>query len=242
MIQKPGIDPEFKALMPPLTDEEYSQLEQNILRRKCYDPIVLWDGTIVDGFNRFCICVEHGLEFKVEEMHFDSRKDAKIWIIQNQLGRRNLCDAARIELALCKADLLREKAKENLKRGGNPLVKRPKLNPEESIDVRKAIAEEAGVGAKTLGRYMQIKESATPELLAKVSTGEIKIGTAHRMLPSEIEKQLKRADKMYAYIKERLPFDDSDISSQIRKKLKGLILQLHELIKKAQDLGGTHNV
>ena len=140
MLQQPTIDREFKALMPPLTDEEYAQLEQNIVSsRKCRDAIVLWNGIIIDGVNRYCICVTHGIEFKVEEMSFDSREDAKVWIIENQLGRRNLCDAARIELALCKAELLREQAKQNQslaggdkKRDGSLFTKMTKSDPVDS--------------------------------------------------------------------------------------------------------------
>jgi len=100
------IDQEFKNLIPPLLEDEYRQLEQNILtKRKCENAIILWDGRIIDGHNRFYICAEHGIEFELEEMDFESREAAKLWIIENQLGRRNLTDAARIELALCKEEI-----------------------------------------------------------------------------------------------------------------------------------------
>jgi len=38
----PRIDPEFHALIPPLTEEEYRQLEENILRDGCRDALVVW--------------------------------------------------------------------------------------------------------------------------------------------------------------------------------------------------------
>ena len=73
----PRIDPEFQALIPPISEGEYRQLEQNILSaRRCRDAIVLWDGVIVDGHNRFKICLEHGIEFEIKDMSFDSRDDA----------------------------------------------------------------------------------------------------------------------------------------------------------------------
>jgi len=158
MTTPPIIDAEFKALMSPLSAEEYAQLEQNILAgKKCNDAILLWNGIIVDGMNRYAICAEHEIEFSVVDMSFDSREDVKIWIIENQLGRRNLHAAARIELALCKEKLLREKAKINLKRGGkpssNPSSKWPKLKPEDAIDVQKEIADVADVAAGTLSMY-----------------------------------------------------------------------------------------
>jgi len=227
--------------MPPLTEEEYQQLEQNILsRNKCHDAILLWrqagqppsSGIIVDGFNRFCICVTHGIEFEVKEVDFASRDDAKIWIIENQLGRRNLNAAQRIELALSKADVLREKARDNQSRAGRDKSRADELFTktdkvaDESINVEKAIAQEADVGQGTLQRYMQIKNSGNPQLLEQLQNGEIKIGTAHRMLLPEIKKQLRQADKIYAYIKERLPLDNEENNRRICEQLNRLAEQI----------------
>ena len=228
MQNRPQVDPEFKALMPPLTEEEYQQLEQNILaRRKCNDPILLWNGTIIDGFNRFCICVTHGIEFKVEEVDFASREEAKVWIIENQLGRRNLNAAQRIELALCKEEVLRAKAKENQSLAGRDNYRAGKLlaktTKNDSMNVREAIAEDADVGDGTLKRYLQIKKSGNPELLEKVQSGELKIGTAHRMLMPEIRKQLDKVDEKIAYINSHLPLKREEQNRHVQELLNQLI-------------------
>jgi len=47
------VNPEFKALIPPLTPEEYRQLETNILTEGCRDPVVVWNNTIIDEYNRY---------------------------------------------------------------------------------------------------------------------------------------------------------------------------------------------
>jgi len=233
MSNRPQTDPEFMALMPPLTDEEYQQLEQNILAyRKCNDPILLWNDTIVDGFNRFCICMTHGIEFKVEDVTFASRDEAKVWIIENQLGRRNLNAAQRIELALCKEEVFRAKAKENKIRSGGDKTKAgavlaKKTKPDgEPINVRKALAAEASVSDGTLKNYLQVKNSDNQELLEKVQKGELKIGTAHKMLMPQIEKQLDDVDRMLAYIKKHLPLADAEKDSLIRNELNKLAAQL----------------
>ena len=50
------IDPEFESLVPPLSDDEFKQLEENIVEAgMCYDPIITWDGVIIDGHNRWKI-------------------------------------------------------------------------------------------------------------------------------------------------------------------------------------------
>ena len=115
----PRIDPEFKALIPPLSPEEYAQLEANIISdKKCHNAIVIWNNILLDGHNRMRICAENNIQFEIIEMDFESREEAMLWILENQLGRRNLNDAMRIQLALSKVELLKEQAKKNQSRAG----------------------------------------------------------------------------------------------------------------------------
>ena len=86
------IDPEFQGKIPPLTFEELNQLESNILRDgRIINPIIVWQGLIVDGHNRYTIAKKHPeIPFTVHEKAFANRYEAIIWICKNQLGRRNL--------------------------------------------------------------------------------------------------------------------------------------------------------
>ena len=86
------IDPEFEAKCPPLTEDELSQLEENILEEGLVlMPLIVWNNSIVDGHNRYRIAQEHpGIEFRVHEKHFNNKYEALSWICKNQLGRRNL--------------------------------------------------------------------------------------------------------------------------------------------------------
>ena len=109
------IDPEFKALIPPLLPEERKGLEESILKEGCRDALVVWKGhnILVDGHNRYEICTAHGKPFETIEMEFASRDDAMVWIIDNQISRRNLTPFARGELALKRKHIIAAKAKEN---------------------------------------------------------------------------------------------------------------------------------
>ena len=89
------IDPEFESLVPPLSQEEYSQLEANILRDGCRDPITIWDNVILDGHNRYKICRQHDILFNVNPILIENRDEAISWICSNQMGRRNLTDERR---------------------------------------------------------------------------------------------------------------------------------------------------
>ena len=240
MTNRLAVDKEFMQLIPPLLDEEYKQLEQNILAKgKCLNAILLWDGMIVDGHNRFYICMKHGIEFEVKDMHFDSREEAKLWILENQLGRRNLTDAARIALALRKEELLKRLAKERQSRAGGDksragaLFTKSSTTAKESINVEKSLAKEAGVGQGTLQRYAQIMKEGNPALIEAVKSGKLKIGTAHKMLPKQIEKQLKQVDKMYEYIQKYLPtITDAEEKADIHNQLMMLKTQLHMLLER----------
>ena len=105
------IDNEFRDLIPPLSDDEFKQLEENILRDGIRDPLTVWNGILIDGHNRYEIAQKHGLTFKTTELHFADRNEAKIWIIKNQIGRRNLPPAVRIKLALLAEPLITAQAK-----------------------------------------------------------------------------------------------------------------------------------
>ncbi len=87
-----AIDPEFEAKCPPLTKEEFQQLEENILEEGIVlMPLIIWNNTIVDGHNRYKIAMANpGIDFRTHEKLFDNRYDAISWICKNQLGRRNL--------------------------------------------------------------------------------------------------------------------------------------------------------
>ena len=91
---------EFKNLIPALSVEEYAQLEANILEEGIREPIITWNGFIIDGHNRFSIAQRFDLEYKTTSKYFSSEESVKEWMILNQFGRRNLSNYQRSVLAL----------------------------------------------------------------------------------------------------------------------------------------------
>lgn len=92
------VDNEFQNLIEPLSAEEYAQLEANIVTEGCRDALVVWQNTLLDGHNRYQICTERGIDFAIVSLELDSREAAINWIIDNQLGRRNLTPEQRLHL------------------------------------------------------------------------------------------------------------------------------------------------
>ncbi|MEI3008019.1 MAG: hypothetical protein V8T27_08130 [Ruminococcus bicirculans (ex Wegman et al. 2014)] len=94
------VDPEFRDLIPPLNEEELKLLEASLVADGCESPLIVWNGVIVDGHNRYAICRKHEIPFSIQEKDFSSRDDAMLWMLRNQLGRRNLNSYQRINLVL----------------------------------------------------------------------------------------------------------------------------------------------
>ncbi len=86
------IDYEFQSKIPPLTADELFRLQESILAEgRLINPIVVWNGIIVDGHNRYKFISQHPeIKYDIYEKHFDDRNEAIAWICKNQLGRRNL--------------------------------------------------------------------------------------------------------------------------------------------------------
>src|SRR5438067_8408229 len=98
------IVPVFASLLAPLSHSELSELEQSLKLVGCREALKVWhlEGKwiLLDGHNRYRICLEHGIPFRVEAVELESRELALLWIESNQLGRRNLPDDARAVIAL----------------------------------------------------------------------------------------------------------------------------------------------
>lgn len=87
------VDPEFAGLHRKLSVLELEQLEANCLEDGAiHDPIMVWGQYILDGRHRLPIAQKHGLPYDVKEINLPSRDEAKRWVVNNQLGKRNLSD------------------------------------------------------------------------------------------------------------------------------------------------------
>lgn len=187
------IDPEFKALIPPLLPEERSGLESMIVAEGCRDALVTWQGVLIDGHNRYEICQNHRIPFRVEEKDFENRDEVLIWIIQNQFSRRNLPAYERAKLALVLKPLIAAKAKENQHEGLNQHSLCQKSD-KPSIDTKKELAKVAGVSHDTISKVEKIETKAPEEVKVKLSTGEMSINEAYK----EIRKAEKEEQKQIA--------------------------------------------
>ena len=92
------VDREFELVAPPLSQEQDSALRQSIKAEGCRDPIIVWDGVILDGHNRHRICRELDVPYDVRERPTESREEAVDWICSTSLARRSLTPEAAADL------------------------------------------------------------------------------------------------------------------------------------------------
>ena len=157
------VDPEFRDLIPPLNEEELKLLEESLVADGCESPLIVWNGVIIDGHNRYAICRKHDIPFSIQEKNFDTREEVMLWMLRNQLGRRNLNSYQRSELALRTEPLLREAAKKNQATstgGQGPRLLETSRKAEKRIHTDKELASLAGVSDNTIRKARRIVRDA----------------------------------------------------------------------------------
>ena len=187
------IDPEFQSQIPPLTDDEFKQLEENILKEgKLISPLIVWNNTLVDGHNRYAILQKHPeIYFSTMPLPFESREEVLAWICKNQLGRRNLTPEQKKFL------IGKQYSVEHRKPGGNGnnqytvTVEEPVQEELCQIDTipptsaeastRKQIAERNNVSesyvvrSERFMRGVQIMDQMIPGMQEKILSGQFKV-------------------------------------------------------------------
>ena len=190
------IDREFESLIAPLSDSEFAHLKQNILSDGCREPIAVWNGIIVDGHNRYKICVENSIPFQTVSMRFKDRSEAIMWMLKNQLGRRNLTDFQRNEVSLKYEKVIAEQMKEKQLSGlkkGNVSPLRPNEPNGESTTKRKELAKIAGTSEGSIQRSKLIIEKGTPEQIERARKGGE--GNSITAIANEIKSVEKKKEK-----------------------------------------------
>jgi len=177
---------QFEYLLPKLTNDERKALEESLRKEGCRDPIVTWHGTIIDGHNRYSICKKHDIPFKVQEMDDFLDEDAvKMWMINNQLSRRNLTDEQRERFIGILHNTskkgqggARDKAGRKSKAQNEPLKNAAPKEGDDTVNTAEMIAKQHGVSresVKRAGKYalsMDRISKVSPTAEAKIMSGE----------------------------------------------------------------------
>jgi len=223
------IDSEFQNLIPPLSAiDEKSLLEQNLLRDGVREPLIIWDGqgVLIDGHHRLEIIKKHDLDFEVKQMVFETREDVKIWMINNQFGRRNLTSYTRSDLALQLKDIIAAQAQARMAAGGGDhgnqytggKVAGVANSTHPAVDkgrTREKLAKKAGVGSNTLSKVEYINKHGSEELKSDLRDGKITVNKAYKQLKGVSPKKKKTKEPSTIYQEEQA-FNE-EVKRQIEK-------------------------
>lgn len=187
------INSELRDFIPPLSGEEKKQLEDSLLKYGYKGaPIYIWNDYIVDGHNRYELCKKHNIECPVEELLLGDNAtiiDVMEWMINTQLGRRNLPPAQRLAVM----DKFKKKIQEQAKSTQGTrtdLTSSPNGEKVKSTHTDKELAKMAGVGTGTVARFNKVMNSDDEELKKKVLANEVSINAGYeKVKKNEKEKE-----------------------------------------------------
>ena len=190
-MQEIVIDDELSGLIPPLTEDEFAGLEASILREGCRDAIILWGKIIVDGHNRYRICRKHKIPFQTLEKKFASREEVKLWMLENQLSRRNLNDFQRVEMVRKCEDAVKAQAEQRMLAGKtDPMEKFPQGTTRDTLGAM------AGVSGKTYEHATTVLDKAPEPVIEATRWKELSINAAYGVTKLPEEQQAEIASRI----------------------------------------------
>jgi hypothetical protein len=186
--------PQLRDLIPPLSADELAQLEQNVLKHGVKDPLTIWETTtslsgigsddgpayvLIDGHNRHSLISKHRLDFRINLVHFDSLNEVQAYMIDYQLGRRNLTPEQASYLRGMRYNQQKGLRGSNLRAEGPP-----------QANVANALATEYGVSSRTIkrdGEFAASLEQLAPDTRRDVLRGKLSKSSVQRLLEQQAE-------------------------------------------------------
>lgn len=180
---------DLQNFITPLSDDSREQLEENIKLNGCLDPLTLWeqdngDLALIDGHNRYDICQRNDIPFKVRILHFHNVDEAKDWMINHQLGRRNLNPDQLSYFRGLKYERMKKK------RGGYDKVLSSGQTGDKTSEV---LAREFNVSDRTIlrdaefAKGIEIIAKSNPKLKNDILLGRVKVKKSDVQLLAQIK-------------------------------------------------------
>jgi hypothetical protein len=229
--------PELKSYIPPLNDDEYRSLEESIILSGCRTPILVWDTTkgivyndtenpnepvfiLFDGHHRYEICKRNNVDFQIDLMTFQSIEEVKSFMIDFQIGRRNMTSE--------QISYFRGLKYQRLKIGQGGIRTGKAIEESGLENTAQKLAEEFNVSPATIKRdavFAEGLEKMSPTLKAQVLTGKSKIDkkAIQKLAKSPTESPITSIEELYLLtdgIVETSKNERSDFAKRIRESIK----------------------
>lgn len=160
------IDEDFRCLIPPHSAEERQRLEESLIHEGCRKPLCVWNETILDGYERYDICMRLRIPFKIAYVFLKCRKEAIAWVCANTLRCRNVTDEVRKYLIGKRFEM---------ERAMNDHTENPMSRIYERFDKEYHISPGSLRNRRIYARAIDALSSIDPKLVAEILSGNIKL-------------------------------------------------------------------
>jgi len=231
------IDPKFQKLLPKLTPEEYKNLENDIMDNGCRDSLIVGTFTedgeqkqyLIDGHNRYKICIQHGISYNIHEISFTSREEVILWAVENQKNRRNMTKFRWIELALnLYGDEFSKEGKEKQSAAGKGCV-----ISHEAVNTLQKLGDIAKAGTQTVSRVKSILKSCSEGIINEDIINKLRMGDTNTSINSVYIELLNKDTKPRDISKIKLDSEESNkkLKKIFGNKLNSILTELEEFEK-----------
>lgn len=162
----------YANLFPMLSFARLHELSEDIKANGQLDPIIMHEGKILDGRNRWQACVMAEIEPRTVE--FDG-PDPLAYVISKNLVGRHLTESQRAMIAAKVATMRAGEFK------GNQHCSPPIGENQLSRKDRQTAAAELQVGTSSLDRARKVQRDGVPELSEAVEKGEVTVNAASQV-------------------------------------------------------------
>lgn len=176
--------PELMRLSIPFPHEEMEKLESSLIENGCIEPILIWNGLILDGHKRYKICVEENIDFEIEELEFEDINEAAIWVCSHRIDQYDK-KSTTYQYLIGKWYAIQKIVNfEKRKKSGNiSFSKKYTKNPDETYchygHTSITMGVELGINRSTVEKYRRLSESMDrldtiePMLYQAILSGEV---------------------------------------------------------------------
>lgn len=191
-------------LFPAMSDEEFAELKSDIKRNGLLEPIITYQGKIIDGRHRYQACTELGIEPEFEEYTGDSPSS---YVVSKNMMRRQLTSSQKAAIAV---DMLPFFEEENEKKRREKIsVYRetgetsPQMDTSETVakippsKSRDIVGEKVGISGRYISEAKKLKEE-NPEAFEAVKRGEVNLSETKKGIFSDVDRiQAKSSNRWY---------------------------------------------
>jgi N6-adenosine-specific RNA methylase IME4/ParB-like chromosome segregation protein Spo0J len=157
-------------IFPLVEGQDFAELVTDIREHGLHEPIVLFEGRILDGRNRYRACLAANIECRFETYQ---GADPVAYVVSLNLRRRHLDESQRAMVAAKLA---------TLKRGDNQ-------HAQICAPSQERAAELLNVSRRTVQHAREVQEHGTPDLVHVVERGEVSVSAAADIASQPLDEQ-----------------------------------------------------